>query len=165
MELGTAVALAYNLLNEHDLVSQGWNVKLNRGARRLGLCSWKKKLIKLSRHHVLNGTDDEVIDTIRHEVAHALAGPIVKHHGPEWQAWARKLGCRPRANAKSVSYQMPYKFILHCPLCAKDIQKRHNRVSHSRLRHLMCRKCGMPSLGRLILRRYVNASPSLLQPS
>ena len=116
MELGTAVALTLNLLNEHNLLSQGWTAKLTRGSRRLGLCSYNKKVIKLARHHVMNGTDAEIMDTIRHEVAHALAGPFAKH-GPEWKAWARKLGANPRSHTKNISYEMPYKFILHCPVC------------------------------------------------
>jgi len=164
MELGTAVALTLNLLNEHNLVSQGWTVKLGRGSRRLGLCSYSRKLIKLSRHHILNGTDAEIMDTIRHEVAHALAGPFAKH-GPEWKMWARKLGATPRSHTKSISYEMPYKFILHCPVCQQDIQRRRNRVGGRRLQILACRKCGDQSTGKLILRRYTNESPSLLQSS
>jgi len=157
MELGTAVALTLNLLNEHSLIEKGWTVKLGNGSRRLGVCYWHKKLIKLSRHHVLNGTDVEIMDTIRHEVAHALAGPAARY-GPEWKAWAIKLGAHPRSHARAISYEMPYKFVLHCPCCNKDIQKRRNRVSGRRLQILACRKCGMQSHGKLLLRRYVHAS-------
>ena len=152
MELGTAVALTLNFLSEHKLLEQGWRVKLSKGSRRLGACYWSKKLIKLSRHHVLNGTDAEITDTIRHEVAHALAGPLAKH-GPEWKRWAIRLGATPRATARSVSYEMPYKFVLFCPGCNSDIQKRRNRVTMRRLQRLQCRKCGSPTLGQLQLRR------------
>lgn len=164
MELGTAVTVTLNLLGEHKLLEQGWAVKLSRGSRRLGSCSYAKKLIKLSRHHVLNGTDAEIMDTIRHEVAHALAGSSARH-GPEWKAWAIKLGAHPRSHARAISYEMPYKFVLYCPCCNKDIQKRRNRVGGHRLQILACRKCGIQSCGKLILRRYTNASPSLLQHS
>jgi predicted SprT family Zn-dependent metalloprotease len=157
MELGTAVALTLNLLGEHRLLEQGWRVKLARGSGRLGSCYYNKKLIKLARHHVLNGTEAEIIDTIRHEVAHALAGPLAKH-GPEWKRWAIRLGCRPRSHAHNITYQMPYKFILHCPVCAKDIQKRRVRVSMRRLQTLYHPQCGKQTIGRLILRRYVNES-------
>ena len=154
MELGTAVALTLNLLNEHGLIEQGWTVKLTRGSARLGVCYWNKKRIMLARHHVINGTDVEIIDTIRHEVAHALAGPLAKH-GIEWKRWAIRLGCRPRSHTR-VTYQMPYKFVLHCPCCNKDIQKRRVKVSMRRLQILFHPACGHDSLGKLLLRRYVN---------
>ncbi len=154
MELGTAVALTLNLLNEHGLVQQGWTVKLSQGSRQLGVCYYHKRLIKLSRHHVLNGTDAEIMNTIRHEVAHALAGAKAKH-GWEWKSWAIKLGAQPKSHAK-ISYEMPYKFVLHCPSCDMDVQKRRNRVSMKRLQRLICRKCGMDTLGKLDLRRYVH---------
>src|SRR5690606_29785254 len=151
MELGTAIALVYNLLNEHGLVSKGWTVKFSGASRRLGSCYYGKKLIRLSRHHVLAGSDDEVMNTIRHEVAHALAGRGAKH-GPEWKAWAVKLGTSPRSMAHNLSYDIPSRYILNCGSCQRDIQKRRNGINPSRLNRMYCLKCGQDSRGMLSIR-------------
>lgn len=42
---------------------------------------------------------EEIIDTINHEIAHALTPPGVKDHGPEWRDMAVRCGARPRASA------------------------------------------------------------------
>ena len=62
-------------LNKHGL--KDWSVRLNQNANShfLGLCSHKDKCIILSAHHIDIHPTPDVINTIRHEVAHALVGP------------------------------------------------------------------------------------------
>ena len=79
------------LLTEHGL--NDWSVRLNHNAesRFLGLCSYKDKCIILSSHHIDIHPSPDVLNTIRHEVAHALC----PYHGHDdtWADKARELGC------------------------------------------------------------------------
>jgi predicted SprT family Zn-dependent metalloprotease len=50
--------------------------------------------IQMSRRHTLANTPDEVEDTLRHEIAHALVGPELGH-GPEWLRMCLVTGASP----------------------------------------------------------------------
>lgn len=79
------------LLDAHDLKS--WGVRLTTDASKpfLGLCSYKDKCIILNAHHIDIHPSVDVINTIRHEVAHALT-PF-HSHDEIWRAKAIELGC------------------------------------------------------------------------
>lgn len=86
-------------LREHHLLSKGWTGKLDHAKRRFGLCSPSNKTISISRHLAALNTDAEVLDTILHEIAHALA--FEKYHtncghDSRWQAIAQQIGARPQ---------------------------------------------------------------------
>jgi len=78
-------------LNKHGL--QKWSVRLNQNANShfLGMCSHKDSCIILSAHHIDIHPDPDVINTIRHEVAHALTPGHA--HDSVWEAKAREIGC------------------------------------------------------------------------
>ncbi len=69
----TVRRLARELLDRHGL--RDWAFGFNRRVRGLGLCRHDLKVIELSWHFAQRNTEDEIIDTLLHEVAHALAGP------------------------------------------------------------------------------------------
>jgi SWI/SNF-related matrix-associated actin-dependent regulator 1 of chromatin subfamily A len=79
-------------LNKYGL--KDWSVRLNQNAesRFLGLCSHKDKCIILSAHHIDIHPTPDVVNTIKHEVAHALVGPG-HGHNDVWQAKAIEVGC------------------------------------------------------------------------
>jgi len=79
-------------LNKHGLNS--WSVRLNTNptSHFLGLCSHKDKSIILSAHHIDIHPTPDVMNTILHEVAHALVGPGHAHN-EVWEAKAREVGC------------------------------------------------------------------------
>ena len=62
----------------------------------MGMCDTDNKTIILSSHHIETHPDEEVEDTIRHEIAHALT-PNDSAHGLEWKAKASEVGARPIA--------------------------------------------------------------------
>jgi predicted SprT family Zn-dependent metalloprotease len=61
-----------------------------------GQCFHNGKIISLSIPYVLACNDvNEIEDTIRHEIGHALT-PDDKGHGKEWKAMAKKVGYTPK---------------------------------------------------------------------
>jgi hypothetical protein len=55
---------------------------MDSAVRRFGTCRYSRKLITLSRQLIELNDQARVLDTILHEIAHALAGPKTGH-GPE----------------------------------------------------------------------------------
>ena len=53
-------------------------------------------VIWISRTHALEGSEEQIRDTVLHEIAHAIAGHEAGH-GPLWKATARRIGATPRA--------------------------------------------------------------------
>ncbi len=118
MNLDAACALARAVLAEHGL--DDWTFAFNRRKRAFGLCDYTRRTIFLSSVLTeLNG-EAEVGDTLRHEVAHALAGPRAGH-GPAWQQVAREIGAKPRRcyDADEVR-QPPARYVLRCPSCRQE---------------------------------------------
>ncbi len=92
----------------------------------------------MSKHAATYLPDDEVIDLILHEVAHAIAGHKAAH-GPAWQAVCRRLGCNPSrfkdavipgpwratcAGCGTVShmYRKPARLVHQCVVCLPAIK-------------------------------------------
>jgi hypothetical protein len=70
-----------------------------RPGRRLGLCSYKRRAIELSRLHVERDRRDYVIETIAEEVAHALT-PGDTNHGPRWKSAFENLKANIEADVQ-----------------------------------------------------------------
>lgn len=82
-----------------------WDFRFNTRCKRiLGRCFFQKELIELSAHYVELNTEEEVLDTIRHEIAHALAyiNDGDAGHGPKWKEWCLKTGASPERIATDV---------------------------------------------------------------
>lgn len=92
MDMVESIALAYDLLKEHNLDS--WNVEVIETKRVLGQCDFTKKIIRLSRPFVVLNDKDVVVDTIKHEIAHALVG-VGHGHDWKWKQMCEQLGCIP----------------------------------------------------------------------
>lgn len=91
MDRKQATQILRDELNKHGLTD--WSVRLNQNpdSRFLGLCSYKDKCIILSAHHIDIHPDPDVINTIKHEVAHALTPGHGHNH--VWAQKAREIGC------------------------------------------------------------------------
>src|SRR6185436_8712868 len=91
MNRNEATQLTRALLDSNNLTN--WHVRLTTDLSKpfLGMCSYKDKSIILNAHHIDTHGDLEVINTIKHEVAHALTPNC--DHNAIWQAKARELGC------------------------------------------------------------------------
>lgn len=91
---------AKGIMAKHGL--SDWSFKINgRLKRTLGVCSYSKKEIQLRRKHVEEDTYDCILDTLMHEIAHALVG-YGAGHGPLWQRKAIELGAKPTSSKVRV---------------------------------------------------------------
>lgn len=135
MNAHEAVTLALDILDTYHLTD--WHVQLDRSVRRFGVCRHRTKTIGLSRALVELNDRAEVEDTIRHEVAHALAGPDAGHD-QHWKNMARHTGARPERcydSAQVVAVQAPLALV-----CDTHgiIARRHRRARGM----FACRQCG-----------------------
>lgn len=137
----TTRALARSLMNQHGL--QDWTFTYDHAKCRAGICRYSRKTIQLSIHFVQRNSDEEITDTILHEIAHAIAG-YKAGHGPEWKAVCRRIGAKPIRCYDSEKVDMPKgKYSAKCPSCAKEFTK-HKKVT----RKYHCIACG-PDRGQL----------------
>lgn len=97
-----AAILTRNELDKHGL--SDWHVRISGSLTLmscLGLCSYKDKAIIINAHHVEMHPDDAVINTIKHEVAHALCPN--NGHDEVWAAKAREIGCENTESCSNLS--------------------------------------------------------------
>ncbi|HEY9676922.1 MAG TPA: SprT-like domain-containing protein [Drouetiella sp.] len=141
MDKYDAVTLARDLLLEFGL--PGWDVRLNKNKRQLGVCRENIKRIELSEHYVTMNTREMVIDTILHEIAHAIVG--VQHgHDEVWKEMCRRIGCTPKSCEKQA--EMPEgDWRAECPTCHKAFNRFRKPKA---VRGFYCTECG-PELGQL----------------
>ena len=139
-----ALDMARQLLSEHGLAD--WSVGINhRFSRSLGRCSFRHKRIDLAGWIFQRCGWEEIQDTVRHEVAHALAGPGTGH-GPLWKTEARRLGALPKSCARSdgtwasPASERPPSWLLRCLGCGREFPRKR-RVQVRRFR---CGGCGGP---------------------
>ncbi len=89
MIVSQALVIARSLMSEHGL--DGWAVGLDRAKTRAGACRFRSRKITLSAYLTALHSEDEVRDTLLHEIAHALVGPG-HGHDAVWRAQALAIG-------------------------------------------------------------------------
>lgn len=128
--------LARQLLDEHGL--KDWRFELDFAKKRAGCCKYRSKTITLSYYYVTANSGEDILDTLLHEIAHAIAGPGTGH-GPVWKAVCRRIGARPVRCYDSQRIVMPSgRYQATCPGCS-FVFHRHKRP---RAGERWCRKCG-----------------------
>lgn len=121
--------------------AQRVEVQLYSSRKRLGLTQfWQNNqtgeryaLIKLSKEYLRRLPDDQVRDTIRHEIAHANL-PTWEYHGPRWQAEAERVGATPQACAELDQELIPpARYKGTCEQCGYvftgDVKKKYARCA------------------------------------
>ena len=119
----SALAYAERELSRWGLSEKGWTANLLAGRGFLGKCRHTNRTISINEHHIEYDLKEHVIDTILHEIAHALhyhhyadngrvreylkknlrtGRRLVPPHGKEWKQFARLVGCNPSRTGKSV---------------------------------------------------------------
>lgn len=137
-----AVQMTRDLLDAHDLGDVYVELS-SRAKRKAGSCHYRGGracFIRLAEWAVDGAPWAEVVDLIRHEVAHAICGPG-KGHGAEWKRAAVSVGAKPERcyNAEMATAKPPAKYVGGCK-CAADKWKRL-RLSESTRKHGRCPAC------------------------
>lgn len=120
-------------------LSDEWTYNFGQATRLFGYCSYTKKKITLSEPLVLLNSEEEVTNTILHEIAHAMTGKIivngrVMHHGSDWVRTARSIGCTgDRCYGSHVKTPSP-RYLAVCSRC-------HSKREYQRKRKLACGNC------------------------
>ena len=88
---------ANSLLREWGLADKGWTFVWNKSKSCFGLCTYRPKTIALSSYLLPTITDESAVDTIKHEIAHALDfhDRGTSDHSKKWKRWAVKVGADP----------------------------------------------------------------------
>lgn len=136
-KLNAAVEYCDNLIREEGLHVNGWHTKIDNNRKRYGACKYGPNIIVLSKINTVLGRQASIIDTIRHEVAHAVAGAHAGH-GSKWQEEAVRLGATPKATKGDIVEYMEktYKYVYECENCKRQ-KYSHTDVS----KRYCCGKC------------------------
>lgn len=119
----------------------GWTFKFDSAKTRLGACTYEPKIISLSRHWVsLNGCNNDIEDTIRHEIAHAIDYEKrgYSSHDKQWKVEAVLCGAKPNRLGSVKNLVKPLsRFQGFCISCKKA-------WSFHRIRSdIYCTSCGI----------------------
>ena|ERR1700676_1643547 len=113
MNTQRASMIAIDLMCYHRLL--GWRFEFNRRRTSSGLCDYRKRTISLSRPLTELREEDAVVETILHEIAHALDG--CTGHGPTWIRIAKSIGSEAKTCAADVKERPAGKFTGRCLDC------------------------------------------------
>lgn len=132
VDLTDAAQLARALMDEHGL--QGWTFEFDRARVRAGACHFADRRISLSRALTAVHPDEQVRETVLHEIAHALVGP--RHgHDEVWRRQARAIGASGERCYSADEPAVPGRWQGRC--VAGHVVHRHRRPQ----RLLLCARC------------------------
>jgi hypothetical protein len=124
MKIEQAFQLATILKNKQPELHD-WRIRFNKQKKSFGLCDYDNKTIELSIHFIPYCTYGSIINTIIHEIAHALLPD--HNHDDVWKNKCIELGgdgkrCGNRkdfisAKSRETIYQNISKYTLTCPKC------------------------------------------------
>lgn len=131
-------SLAIELMHQHGLVRNGWTFHIDRAKRRCGCCYFHRRRISISRFYIQDPcvSDQDIQNTILHEIAHALVG-YEAGHGPVWVEKAKSIGCDGK-RCNTAWMGVPAKFNITC--ACGDICRWRHRV-HKYYKHVACSNC------------------------
>lgn len=113
MDTIKAKSLAIRTMGRWGLLELGWKFEFNKRRSALGLCRPHRRTIYLSTYYLDKVSEVETMDTILHEIAHALE--FVRHgtsgHGPKWKAICVEVGAKP-LRLCSAKIHHPYPYVL-----------------------------------------------------
>lgn len=124
--------LADRIIDQH---LQAWRFRFDDAVAHAGQCIFTRKEITMSLQFCQKAPDSEIMDTVLHEVAHALVGPE-HHHDAVWKAAAVRIGC---TGDRCTSFKIATpKLIVSCRQCGWHMGR--NRRSRS----AVCKTCREP---------------------
>lgn len=126
--------LTRNLMDFHDL--HDWKIRIGTAKNMAGMCNFSRKQITMSLFLANARSRENTVDTILHEIAHALT-PKDGGHGKEWKATASRIGANPSRcfDPSEIDPALAYKFHGRCPTHIERTTRRNRRA------HLKCSEC------------------------
>lgn len=114
MNVDRAYRLAREKLDEHGL--QNWGLIFDGAKSRFGCCWHGKQLITLSKALVELNDEINVMDTILHEIAHAL---VSSRHGHDrvWRQKALAIGCNGKRCYGQEVVKPASRYMAKCDSC------------------------------------------------
>jgi predicted SprT family Zn-dependent metalloprotease len=129
-ELQGIAQLARALLARYQLGQ--WSFQFDHATKRAGCCHYTAHIISLSAEFAKRAPDEEIKDTILHEIAHAVVGKD-HHHDAVWRAKAVEIGCTGR-RCHDLQFTPP-RYLMKCERgCWVGTAER-------RRRGMVCRRC------------------------
>lgn len=143
-------SLGRDLLGE-SLADRGWTFAYDRARKRLGACHPRQRRITLSAHLAAALSPEEVEDTLRHEIAHAIdverRGRTA--HDATWKRIAVACGARPdRLFDGDVPADPTAPYVATCPSCGARHDLYRQPVHPRRCRP--CAASGAPAYLRVV---------------
>jgi predicted SprT family Zn-dependent metalloprotease len=132
MNLSAAYAMGRALLDEHGL--QDWTLHFDRAKTRAGVCRGARREIGLSGPLTRLHPEEEVRETLLHEIAHALVG-VAHRHDEVWRRKVVQIGGSPR---RCVEAEVPRPAGAWLGVCGAGHEvERHRRPE----RPVSCPRC------------------------
>lgn len=138
MEIQKALATALVVLQQYGL--NDWTVRASREKNTAGRCYFSRKQITLSKHWTEVLTEEEVMETIIHEVAHARAG-YNAGHGSEWKKIYIQMGGNGEVYINNPSARVASKYVGKCAGGHITNAERHAISRHMTEQNFVCNKC------------------------
>ena len=144
MDLQRAKKLAEGLMDKH--LSKGehfWYFEFDNAVRRFGCCHYggrKGYFISLSRKLVAINDESQVLDTILHEIAHAMdfEDRGYSNHDAQWREVALSIGCNGERCYSSKDVEQPeMKYTTECGNCGQT----NGKMRKPRRSSPACGKC------------------------
>jgi predicted SprT family Zn-dependent metalloprotease len=139
---GEALALLH--MEEHGLFDKLWHFDFEACKRSLGRCHYNLRKITLSKWYVELNEEDDVEDTILHEIAHALSflryGRDGQGHGRLWKRVCGEIGASPERIHKGI-LEYPDNHHKYVDDCVCGITYKRHRKSRG---NYHCPKCKQP---------------------
>tara|TARA_R110001592_G_scaffold241737_1_gene502205 strand:- start:32 stop:535 length:504 start_codon:yes stop_codon:yes gene_type:complete len=149
MDIRKAKVLVIQLMDKH--LSNGkfdWGFAFNNAKRTFGQCAYGRKygrpyhMIMLSKPMVVLNSEEQVRETILHEIAHAL--DVEKRgyssHDYKWNAIARSIGCTgERCYDSNLVEQPKSKYSLICNSCKREVPA-YRKPKRKKACGVCCRK-------------------------
>lgn len=116
------------LMEQHGLLVKGWKFEWSNKKRSYGTCNYGLRTISLSTYLTIACTKEQVINTILHEIAHALVGSG-HNHDDVWRRKAIEIGCdgqRCGSLEEEQRVKLKSKYLLKCEKCNHSIPRHKN---------------------------------------
>ena len=138
-DLTAFAALARETMS--DLIpTADWTFGWDRAVRRNGQCNYSTRTITMSRTLTAIATDEEAMQTLLHEIAHARVG---SGHGHDrvWLSEARSIGYKGHRQSSRAEYETVAKTAPYIDYCPNGHTSPRWRKKPARARDTSCGRC------------------------